>query len=362
MKKKDKTILPLMVMALALVIVSFLGSECMSAETPITLKFAAVFPPPGISLTSEIAANWQEMVTKRTNGRIVFQNYWGAALGAPAEHIEFVKTGSVQVVQTHQWYTPTRMPLGDFEYVFPFGPIDYELTVKAMRKIRSEFSEFAKELASQNAILIADIPQGKYNFLSKVPLRTIEDFRGKKVALIGRYFGRWLPPGATAVVRPAHERYDMLKTGVTDVDLNTFDNHYVFKLNEVTKYFIDNLSLITALPMPIIMNLQTFNQLPPDIQKIILQAGQEVELKAARETMPKWWEKAMKDWKASGTEFIPFPEAEKGKWAATLQDIPAEWATDVEKMGLPGVKIVRRWQEITSEMGFKWNRKWGLKK
>lgn len=114
-------------------------------------------------------AYWQSEVTKRTKGAITFENYWGASLGAPADHIDLLKDGIVQVAQFHQWFTPSRMPLGEFEYVFPFGPTDYVLVTKAMRQIRSEFPEFQKELKANNAIMIADIPQGSYNFLSDRP-------------------------------------------------------------------------------------------------------------------------------------------------------------------------------------------------
>jgi TRAP-type C4-dicarboxylate transport system substrate-binding protein len=305
---------------------------------------------------------FQEEVTKRTKGAITFESFWGASMGAPAAHIELLQNNVVQVIQTHQWYTPSKMPLGDFEFVFPFGPTDAELVVKAMRQIRSEFPAFAEELAKNNAVLIADTPQGSYNFLSKEPLTTIDGFKGKKVGLIGRYFGRWLPPGATAVVRPAHERYDLLKTGVTTADLNPFDNQIAFKLNEVTNYFIKDLSLTTCLPMPILMNLQTFNGFSKEIQNILLEVGREVEIRTAKEILPRWWDRAMKDWKAGGMEFITFRPGEKEKWVAGLEDIPSEWAADMEKIGLPGFKIVQRWQEITEGMGYKWPRKWGVKR
>ena len=354
---------PLLLGVLAvLAAVLWVNVECVSAQKPVKLKFAAVFAPPGLSPSGDLVESWQKEVTKRTNGLITFENFWGASLGAPAEHIDLLKTGVVQGVQTHQWYTPTKMPFGDFEYVFPFAPTEYELVVKGMRQIRSEFPQFAAELAQQNAIMISDIPQGSYNFLSKLPLRTIEDFKGKKVAAIGRYFGRWLPPGATAVVRPAHERFDLLKTGVTQADLQPIDNQYVFKLHEVTRYFITNLTIITACPMPIIMNLETFNKFPPDIQKILLDVGKETEIKAAKEIIPKWEERILREWKAAGIEFVEFSQEDKKKWMATLDDIPAEWAAEMEKIGLPGFKLVQRWQEITAGMGFKWLRQWGIKK
>ena len=44
------------------------------------------------------------------------------------------------------------------------------------------------------------------------------------------------------------------------------------------------------------------------------------------------------------------------------RDIPAEWADEVAKMGLPGWEIVKRFQEITAQKGYKWPRQWGVKK
>lgn len=361
MKRGKGFVLKVFAALVALGMVVVMGASAQTPTKPIKLRFAGAFPPPEVSMMGEVVKTWQEEVTKRTKGAITFENHWGAALGAPAEHIELLSKGTVQVANLHQWYTPGKMPLGDFEYVFPFGPTDYELVVKAMRKMRSEFPQFAEELAGQNAIMIADLPFGVYDFMSKKPLKKIDDFKGEKVSLIGRYFGRWLPPGATAVVRPGHERYDLLRSGVVSTDSLPFDLFYSFKIHEQTKYYI-KVNLISCLAAPILMNLDTFKSFSPEIQKILLEIGKEVELKAAKEIIPKWWDKCVKEWKAKGIIFIDFPEEEKQKWAATLEDLPAEWAAEVEGKGLPGFKIVERWQEITKELGFKWARKWGVKK
>jgi hypothetical protein len=57
-----------------------------------------------------------------------------------------------------------------------------------------------------------------------------------------------------------------------------------------------------------------------------------------------------------------FPEADRNKWAGQVEDIPAEWADEVTKQGYPGWKIVERYQDVCSQLGYKWPRKWGIKK
>jgi TRAP-type C4-dicarboxylate transport system substrate-binding protein len=330
-------------------------------DKPVKLKVGNVFPPPETSLMSEILQTWENEVTKRTNGLITFETFWGCALGSPPEHSELVKMGTAQVCQFHEWYTPGKFPLGDFEYVFPFGPTDYVIVAKANRQIRQEFPEFYRDHRRQNIIQLCDPPGGVYDFLSKIPVRTLKDFEGQKVSLIGRYFGKWLPPGATAVVRLGHERYDLLRAGVVKIDLLPFDLLYAFKLHEQTKYYIKT-DLISCCWNAIHMNLDTFNSFSPEIQKILLEIGPYIELKAATEIIPRWQKKIYKDWKEAGIETIVFPEEEKMKWVQLIPDTAAEWAEDVEKKGYPGFKIVQRWQEITADMGYKWPRKWGEKK
>jgi TRAP-type transport system periplasmic protein len=352
----------MIVLAVLFVVFCVSVSSVWSAQKPIKIKWASVMGAPGIAMNGDYAKSYQEDVTKRTNGAVTFESYWASSLGAPAEYIEMLQKGLVQMVQTYEWYTPSRLPLADLEYAIPFGVTDPEIAAKTKRQMREEFPEFNKELQNNNAVLLASPPTGALGFLSVDPIRSLDDFKGRKVGCVGRYFGRMLPPGATAVVRPAHERYDLLRSGVISVDANPWDNFYAFKLHEVTNYYLDNLAMFIPIAMPFLINQDTFKSLDPETQKIMLDAGKNLEMRAAREIQPQWRKKVEDSWKAKGLKWITFPDSEKAKWAASLEDIPAEWAAEMEKLGLPGFKIINRWQEISAGMGHKWNRKWGVKK
>ncbi len=345
----------------ALITVGLVWAPMSGAQQPVKLKMTSFLPPPQVSMLAEISQIWQQEVTKKTNGAITFENYWGGAMATPAEHIELVKKGTVQLAQTHQWYTPGKFPLGHFEYVFPFGPMDYELVAKAMRQIRSEFPEFARDEAKENVIVLMTPPGGVYTMLAKKAINTTDGFKGEKVALIGRFFGKWLPPGAQAIVRPGGERYDLLQRGVTSVNIDPIDLMYAFKLAEQAKYHL-SVNLTTACWAHTMINMDTFKSLSQEQQKILIETGKEMELRASREIIPKWVERIQKEWKTQGVKEVDFPQAEIDKWAATLEDVPAQFAAELEGKGYPGWKLVQRWQEITADLGFKWARKWGVKK
>lgn len=329
---------------------------------PVVLKMASCFPPPETSMASDYARLWEDKVTEATDGKITFENYWGCALGTPAEHLTLVEKGTVDLVVSYGWYTPTKLPLTDFDYIFPFGPIDPKIITPACRQIYEEFPEFEKDLAKYNCTRVWQCPGTTFVFLSKESIKTLDDFEGLKCACIGRYFGRWIGAiGAVPVAAPGHERYTMLQTGVVDASFNPIDLAYCFKDIEQGPYCLDPELLITNW-ISFWINLDTLHSLPKDVQELILETGKEIEIIAAEEVQPEWTEKIWQEWQeGEGFHYSKLSDADRVKWAAACEDVPAEWAAEVSEMGYPGWEIVKRYQEITTELGFEWMREWGVK-
>jgi TRAP-type C4-dicarboxylate transport system substrate-binding protein len=134
-----------------------------------------------------------------------------------------------------------------------------------------------------------------------------------------------------------------------------------FKVQELARNYI-KLEAMVGAPWDLMINLEKFNSLPPDVQKIMLDAGKEAEIAMASELAAKWRDRILAAWKTQGVTFSTFPLDERAKWAAQVEDIPTEWALEMEKKGLPGWQIMNRYQEITTELGYKWPRKWADKK
>ncbi len=356
MKKTMLVLLSLMVLLLGVQVCSAASSK------PIELRFSTSFPPPNVSMVSYTAKLWMDEVTKRTNGQVTFHAYWGGALGKPQEHLKLLEKGVADIVLTNAHFTPGKLPLGQFEYVFPFGPLDPVIVTKAKRKMFEEFPQFAADLAKYNAVMIYNASGAVYQILSRTPVKNLADFKGKKISLIGRYFGRWFEAiGAVPVVVPAAERYTMLQTGVLDMDLLPIDLFYAFKIYEQATNYI-KVDALTGNFLDLWINKKSLAKLPKSTQKILLDVGKEIEMKVAQEVVPAWSKKVLDDFKKRGIVFIDFPAADRDKWASMLPDIPAEWAQEVTGQGYPGWDIVRRYQELTTEYGYKWPRKWGVKK
>jgi len=74
------------------------------------------------------------------------------------------------------------------------------MVLQAKRQLYEEIPGFRDELAKANALLISKFSTMPYDICSKTPIQTLDDFKGKRIGLIGRYFARWAKPtGAVPV-------------------------------------------------------------------------------------------------------------------------------------------------------------------
>ena len=201
---------------------------------------------------------------------------------------------------------------------------------------------------------------GDYDVMSKSPIRTLADFKGKKLAAIGDYHPKIVAAvGGVPVAMPVAERYQALQTGVVEGSVLPFDLSANTRFHEVVKYGTE-VGLGTAFSTAVTVNRDVWNRLPPDIQDIMLQAGVEAGRKLAQET-DSLIEKALQDMKAAGVTIIDLPADERAKWSAMLPDYPAEWARDMNAKGQPGTRVMEAFLSITEKAGFKHARKWGTK-
>jgi TRAP-type C4-dicarboxylate transport system substrate-binding protein len=347
---------------IALMVMPAMGIAPAQAAQRIELKVATPYPPPEASLASAHLVAWQKMVTDETRGAVTFKNYYGGALGKPAEHLSLVKTGAVDMVVTYGWYTPKDLPLEDYDYAFPFGPTDPLILTSAMRQIYEEYPQFKADFARNNIVKVFQSPGITEVFLSKQKVTSLDQLKGKRCKVIGRYFGKWLTPiGIAPVAAPGTEVYTMMQTGVIDMAMDTADLLYAFKIIEQAPHVLHP-DLLTTNWIGAWINMSRFTKLPTDVQSIILEAGRKLEIKAATEINPEWEKKIFSEWeKTPGYTFTKMSELDRTSWSKACPDTPAEWAAEVTAAGYPGWEIAHRFQEITAKAGHKWNRQWAVK-
>jgi TRAP-type transport system periplasmic protein len=110
------------------------------------------------------------------------------------------------------------------------------------------------------------------------------------------------------------------------------------------------------------MNKDSFNKMPPEVQKIIKDVGLEYS-KTLGNTLMQRYEAALKSIQTQGaTQSVPVKVApmapgEREKWASTMPNIAADWVKSNASRG-PSALIVKTYMEELRKRGAKPLRDW----
>ncbi|MFC1861849.1 TRAP transporter substrate-binding protein [Chloroflexota bacterium] len=363
MKKKPMLIKYVILGFLALSMISLAACTATPEEptpaAPVTLRYSSNFAP---TTPQGARSQWlMDEVTKRTGGQIKFEAYWSSTLANPKGQLEAVQGGAADIIDSSAVYWVGKFPVADLCLLFPFGPSDPELVIKARRQVFDNFPALADTYAQNNMKLLAETMFTNYSFLGKEPINGLQDLKGKKVALIGKYFGMWMEPvGLVPVVMPSSQRYEALQNNLVDIDLLNVSAEYTYKLYEHAKYGVNNLPFMCNATDGVFINLDRFNSFSPKIQQILMDVGRESESFLAKSTIAKDAE-YIESMKQSGVTYTDFPEKDLAEWVSMIEDVPAIAAAEKEQQ-LPEIwDIVENYQYITGKLGFKWLRTWGVK-
>ncbi|MBM4276518.1 MAG: hypothetical protein FJ130_01380 [Deltaproteobacteria bacterium] len=332
-------------------ILSFTNFPAIAQEV-IKLKFSTGYPPPP-DLTAVDHVWFMDEVKKRTKGRVTFDVFWGGALGKPLEHIDMIKRGVADIGRVPLLFHPDRAPLWAYEFAFPFAPGDPEDIAKVWWKLHDEFPIIQKQLEKDNQIALQVTLIDDYHLLSRVPLKTLADLKGKLVGASGIYFPKQLEVvGSKAHISPMGERYMQLKLGTIDANHGPIEYIRGFKLFEVGKHLlITNIGAWAS--GAVTMNLDAWKKIPPDIQKVFGEVGKEAGVVHGKR-LKEEREKDIKFLKEQGVTFYTLSEAEKEKWASMVPDLPGILVKDLEGKGFPAGKYLKRWYEEHKKLGHKW--------
>jgi TRAP-type C4-dicarboxylate transport system substrate-binding protein len=326
-------------------------------EEVFELKYSSPLSPPPF-LISEVQKWWADEVARRSNGRIVWTDfYWSGALTKAGETLEAVQVGLADAGMVALPYYPGKLPLGNWTYAVPFGPGDPYVILEAAQRLYDEVPALREEVENYNMVFLAPSVIDTYNLTSKEPIVTFEDFDGIKIASIGSYHPKILEgAGATAIAMPVAERYQALQTGVIEAEFLPWDISHAYKYHDFNKN-ITWVNMGAAMPVGLGVNKDTFDSLPADLQQLMVDvAAEAVDLNAS--LILERRNAALEEWEELGITRHDMPAEDRSQWAEALSDIPGDWIKEMEDKGLPGREVMVTYIEILEELGHKFPRDW----
>jgi TRAP-type mannitol/chloroaromatic compound transport system substrate-binding protein len=225
----------------------------------------------------------RDMVTKdhietMSGGRLTFDYYEGGSLLASREIFDGLATGTADIGGVASVYVSGFVLCGDIDYSVDWALsnlADYQY-VYWEAEPRCWEDIYREEVGKHGVFVLTTGPDVPYGALpSTKPIRTADDFKGKKIRSYGLTAKVIESFGASIVTLDSAEMYTALALGTIDASTwvgarSTYDK----SLHEVAKYYIMPHSLPWC-ESGKMASPKAFDALPADLQEILLRASRE---------------------------------------------------------------------------------------
>jgi len=294
------------------------------------------------------------------NIKINWKEAYAGSLLKPTMVLKGVQDGIADIGFEPTIFHPDKLPLEQISFMTPFATSDVVQVGKAIDRMHETIPEYRAQYDKFDVVRLAGSSFDSYELFSTFPVQKFDDVKGKKISTAGAAL-QWLRgTGATPVSSNMTLYYNNAKTGVIDGFIIFPSAIPGMKYPEAAPY-VTKVGFGAQYAAAIIINKNVYNKLPPELQKILREAGaawtaaaDKVQLDAGNAGF------------ASVTKFpngktFDMPRAEQEKWANAMPNIAKEWAERTDKDGLPGSKILSAYMNELRKSGAKPVRDWDKK-
>lgn len=221
---------------------------------------------------------WCAKIAKDSGGRIVITPYAEAEIVPTSEILEAVGKGVVALGQGQLSYYSGSYPVLDSVCGYPYTFVDTpECSAECVyRKLFSSGLNdvWEEALEPANVTVLTHFSWGEYPGLyGKEPINSIEDFKGKRMRLNPPFDKLFAKVGAETLWIPGAEQYMALKLGTIDIASWDCTAYRSMQWYEVAPYYYRP-NLVDHSIGWLGINLELFNSLPDDLQKVVRDAGE----------------------------------------------------------------------------------------
>jgi len=305
------------------------------------LTYSVFFPP--MHIQAQTAMDWAKEVEARSDGRIQITVHPGGTLTKADQCWQGMLSGVSDLGMSCFAYTPGRFPLLealDLPLGWPDGLTVTRVATAMATKYEPEETQGAKMLYVHG--------HGPGILATKKPVRTLEDLQGMKIRGTGLSAGIATALGATAVGMPQPETYDALQKGVVEGTFCPIETLKGWKQGEVIESITDTKGIGYTTAMFVAMNRDTWDNLPEDLQQVLLDVSAEYVDKHG-EAWKQADEEGLAFVQELGREIIPLAPEEEARWKEKVAPIVQAYLDRTAEQGLPGAEFLAEVQAMIAE-------------
>jgi TRAP-type mannitol/chloroaromatic compound transport system substrate-binding protein len=229
--------------------------------------------PKGIGL--EIFKGWCNSIVEKTGGELAFQPFSAVDVIGDFQLFDAINHGVLNALNPFTLYWAGRMPAAVFLSSYPLGlrhPHEWDVFFYALGGLELARAEFAKF----GMYYVGPIHHGPNIIHSKVPIRSIEDFKGRNMRLPGGMVAELFhAAGARTTLLPGSEIFHALEKGTIDVaDYVGPAINYALGFHKVTKYISMGPPGFMSIYQPVdlmdlTVGLESWNALSPRMRQFL---------------------------------------------------------------------------------------------
>jgi TRAP-type C4-dicarboxylate transport system substrate-binding protein len=291
----------------------------------------------------QFAKNFAATVEKNSGGRIKPEIYPASQLGAIPRQIEGTQFGAIQcAIMPPEFFVGVDQR---FEVLATPGLVD---SVEHAHRLTTdpETQKLIYGLGADKGLHgVGLFLNGMSSVITKTSIRTLADFKGKKIRTLASKFQT--EPinrlGATSVVMSLGDVLPALQQGTIDGAVGSVVVFTPMKFQDAAKYITE-----TGQP-PVFVVVEVskkwYDTLPTDLQTVV-DEGSKKELSKIHPVMVDLYNKARKGWTDDGGELIRLPPNDQASMMKTFSDTVVELAKSNPQLN-EAYQIVRQGAERT---------------
>jgi TRAP-type mannitol/chloroaromatic compound transport system substrate-binding protein len=220
----------------------------------------------------KVLEKWCADLKVASGGRLVITPMAGGEIMPVMETFDAVSTGTLKMDFSYGPYWIGKLPMAIYASGLPPFTLPTLENYKVLYNELGLMEIIRKAYAKHNIFFVGAIPSNNAVLLSKFPLNTAADFKGKKLRATGVYAEVVTQAGASAVYFPWGEIYGSLEKGVIDgVIAGPLSSQADSGFHEPTKYLLETpITPVDAWSLHV--NMDTWKALPKDLQQLLIQS------------------------------------------------------------------------------------------
>lgn len=308
------------------------------SQSTVELKLASQYP---VGVPMDIFLNeWINKIKIESKGKLTIRIFPGGTLLLPPDLYDGVVKGVADL--SAGWrYRPEGYKLGvTLQSTLPATSV--EMASKLYDDIWNNFPEIRDEWKGVKTLWLTG--SASVNIYTKKDIKRFDDLRGLQIRApdrIGAFILKNL--GMSPIFMSTADLPMGLEKGTIDGGLGLHTVVHDYKLEKAIKsILVDNVSFNA--PNWVIMNWNSYNNLPPELKKIIddnCKWGKEKQV----EVWKKEQERLFKHYKESGINLVYLTGKDKEKYYELLKRCRSEIASELDKEGYPGSKLFQFTEE-----------------